>query len=390
MRVQKRCFVSLKLFGNDQLFLPMRKPGEFLTESRISKAIQRLPGKKEKAMKKTIAFILSLMVILFMASAWAETAEPFFAQFGGMEWTFCSGVGGWSTDLRILPDGSFSGEYHDSEMGDCADSYPNGTVYCCSFIGQMSLMEQINEYTWRIRIDDLHVDESQEKESIDDGIRFVATEPYGISEGDDMLLYRPGTPVHALSEEMIFWTHALDLERSAQELEDWFLSNEKNGSGFVGYKFEETAEIANPWEDMTAEQLTEASGLSFGVPEGAENVIYRYLPSQGLAEMQFTWNNGEYCARIQPAALQEGELLNISGMYFEWENVETVNILHCNGTIGQAQTGSEDWVELCMWYDAVPGLMYSLSVATTDLDGLDLTALAEQVYLPVQADPSGL
>ncbi len=157
-----------------------------------------------------------------------------------------------------------------------------------------------------------------------------------------------------------------------------------------GYKFEKTAEIANPWEDMTAEQLTEASGLSFGVLEGAENVIYRYLPSQGLAEMQFTWNNGEYCARIQPAALQEGELLDISGMYFDWENVEAVNILHCNGTIGQAQTGSEDWVELCMWYDAVPGLMYSLSVSTTDLDGLDLTALAEQVYLPVQADPSGL
>ena len=28
------------------------------------------------------------------------------------------------------------------------------------------------------------------------------------------------------------------------------------------------------WEDMTAEQLSAASGLTFGVPEGAENVIY--------------------------------------------------------------------------------------------------------------------
>ena len=39
-----------------------------------------------------------------------------------------------------------------------------------------------------------------------------------------------------------------------------------------------------------------------------------------------------------------------------------------------------------MWYDIVPGVMYSLSVYSTDLDGLDLTAVAEQVYVPVQGD----
>ena len=49
-------------------------------------------------------------------------------------------------------------------------------------------------------------------------------------------------------------------------------------------------------------------------------------------------------------------------------------------TIGQAQTGSEDYVELCQWYDADQGLQYSLSVYTTDVDGLDLAAVAEQVY----------
>ena len=103
--------------------------------------------------------------------------------------------------------------------------------------------------------------------------------------------------------------------------------------------------------------------------------------------MQFTLDEDEYCARIQPAALQEGELMNISGIYFAWDNEEEVTIGgHCPGTIGQAKTGSEDWVELCQWYDAAPGLMYSLSVYTTDPDGLDLTAIAEMVYAPVQGD----
>ena len=134
--------------------------------------------------------------------------------------------------------------------------------------------------------------------------------------------------------------------------------------------------IANPWEDLTAEQLKAESGLSFGLPEGIENVIYRYLPDENLAEMQFTAGSDEFCARIQPA----DEPMNISGMYFDWDNEEEVHIGQSTGTIGQAKTGSEDWVELCQWYDADQGLQYSLSVYTTDIDGLDLTALAEQVY----------
>jgi len=138
----------------------------------------------------------------------------------------------------------------------------------------------------------------------------------------------------------------------------------------------ETVSIANPWEDMTAEQLSAASHLSFGVPEGAENVIYRYLRSENLAEMQFTIDSDEYCARIQPAP----EPTDISGMYFEWKHVEEVRIGKCTGTIGQAKNGSEDWVELCQWYDDDQELQYSLSVSTTELDGLDLVAPAEQVY----------
>ena len=73
-------------------------------------------------------------------------------------------------------------------------------------------------------------------------------------------------------------------------------------------------------------------------------------------------------------------------MYFAWDNVEEVTVHHCKGTIGQAQCGTEDWVERVLWYDAAPGIAGSLSVYTKDLNGLDLTAIAEQVYLPVQGD----
>ncbi len=336
-------------------------------------------------MKKICAWFLSLALILSMTGVLAEE-DAFFEKLAGLEWSFCSGAGGWSTDMRFGADGSFSGEYHDSEMGESAETYPYGTLYGCSFTGRMTMAEQVDEKTWKLRVEQLQMDEGQVPEAIEDGIRYVTVEPYGLSEGDEMLLYAPGTPVSALSEDMLFWAHVLDRENPPAELDTWFLSSEKNDSGFVGYDFPDGVSLANPWEDMTEEELTAASGLSFHLPEGAENAVYRFLRSENLAEMQFTLGSDEFCARIQPAALEEGQLMNIAGMYFAWENEEAVTIGHCYGTIGLAQTGSEEWVELCLWYDAAPGLMYSLSAYTTDPDGLDLAAIARQVYLPMQGD----
>ena len=333
-------------------------------------------------MKKRItAWLLSLALVLCAAGASAaESTAPDFETLSFLEWSFSSGAGAWSTDLRIREDGSFSGEYHDSEMGETGEAYPDGTVYGCSFTGRFVLAGQANEYAWRVRVEKLTADDPQAGEEIADGIRYVTAAPYGLSEGDEMLLYRPGTPLSALSEDALFWTHALEEETRPDVLKTWFLFSEKNVSGFVGDQSWTGMSLANPWEDLTAEQLLAASGLFFSVPEEAKNVIYRYMRSENLAEMQFSWEEDEFCARVEPIALEEGELAEISGMYFDWEYEEPVTVCGCPGLISQAQCGSEDWVERVLWYDAEKGLMHSLSVKTIDLDGLDLTAVAEQIF----------
>lgn len=138
--------------------------------------------------------------------------------------------------------------------------------------------------------------------------------------------------------------------------------------------------MANPWVDLTEAELRQKAGAFFHVPEGAQEVVWRWLESDRLAEMQFKIDGDEYCARMQPAELEDGQLMNISDMYFAWENEEAIVIGNCHGMIGLAQTGSKEWVELCQWYDATARQMYSLSVYTTDPDGLDLTAVADMVY----------
>ena len=334
-------------------------------------------------MKKVIACILGLAMLLGAFGACAE-AELTFDQLAGLEWTFSSGAGGWSTDMRIAENGDFSGEFHDSEMGEVDDAYPNGTLYYAAFTGQLSILEQVDEYSWKVRVDSLSVENVPGDESIDDGIRYVATDPYGISEGDEMTLYRPGTPVDGFTEDMLMWAHLFG-EDAPAELTDWFMYSEKNESGFVSYATEEV-EIANPWTQMTEDELAEVSGVSFNLPEGAENAVYMWLESDSLAEIQFTMDGDEYCARVKPDDLEVGQLDNISGMYFSWDHEEEITVGHCSGTIGLAQTGSEDFVELCLWYDPAPGLMYSLSVYTIDPDGLDLTAVAANVFPAAQGD----
>ena len=156
-------------------------------------------------------------------------------------------------------------------------------------------------------------------------------------------------------------------------------SLQSNANAMVG--------IANPWTDMTKVGLEQVSGVALNVPEDAEDVVFRWLDSENLAEMQFMLDGDEYCVRVKPAALEAGQLENISGIYYGWENERNITIGHCDGTIGQYQTGSEEWMELCQWYDLAPGLMYSISVYTAKgLDGLDLTAVAEMVYIPMQGD----
>ena len=328
-------------------------------------------------MKKILALALVLAVVFGLSAASAEASV--FDTMAGMEWTFCSGVGAWSTDLHIQPDGSFTGDYHDSDMGDAADEYPNGTVYFCSFSGQMSLVEQVDAQTWKLRVDKLETEAAEE--TIAGGVRYIPAPSYGLNEGDELVLYAPGTPAGVFSEDMLFWTQIM-WQENRDVLENWFLMNEKGDSGFVGYRADT---IANPWEDVTIESLAETTRFIFGLPEGAENAACRLLRSENLAELDFTWANGDYCARIQAISLAEGEMTDISGMYYEWEHEEEISFRGHPGTIAIARDG-DLWAERCMWYDFDAGLMYSLSVTAADVDGLDLAALAEQVFPPVQGD----
>ena len=148
--------------------------------------------------------------------------------------TFSSGAGGWSTDLSLGADGTFFGKYHDSDMGTSDDDYPNGTVYFCNFSGRLEIVQKLDEYSYALKLASLEKEKG--KEYIEDGIRYVPSEPYGMEKGKNFILYLPDTPLDGLSEEfLMWWPGRYDIQEQERTTLGYYgLYNQDMEYGFFG------------------------------------------------------------------------------------------------------------------------------------------------------------
>lgn len=135
--------------------------------------------------------------------------------------------------------------------------------------------------------------------------------------------------------------------------------------------------MANPWIDTTREDLETRTGMHLGVPEGAENVLWRVLTTAGLAELRFILGDAEYTARAVPADYYR----DISGMYYSWLTEQECRIAGSTGLLQISSSGEK----LVQWYDEATGVMYALSVSVGEAPIVDVLALAETVCTPQSA-----
>lgn len=151
--------------------------------------------------------------------------------------SFMSGAGGWSTELTINPDGSFTGNYYDSDMGDSGDGY-DATEYVSTFHGKFKNIQKKDDYTYVMQIDTLETEETQDTWIEETGygkVRYVASPPYGLYGGTNFELYLPGTPVSSLSAEYIDWVRTpMALDENATTLPGYGLYNVEEQDGFFG------------------------------------------------------------------------------------------------------------------------------------------------------------
>ena len=157
---------------------------------------------------------------------------------------------------------------------------------------------------------------------------------------------------------------------------------------------EDVIGMANPWIESDEQGVLEATGFDMKAPEGATDVAYSYIPDNKLAQMQYVLDDINWTYRMEPS----DELMDISGMYYGWTEDDGDK-----GTVSGREAvyygylapedSDEESAQLVNWYDAVTGVTYSLSAVAKDLNGMDIQAYAEKLYVPLQGeatdDPEG-
>lgn len=158
-----------------------------------------------------------------------------FKMFENLEFYFASGAGGWRTFLNIEDDGSFHGEYSDSDMGSTGEGYPNGTYYYCKFNGKFTEAVKVNDYTYSMKIEEISCVNEPETSEIIDGILYYYATPYGMEGAEEVLIYLPGAPISELPEEYINWVRNDMVDPDAVELPFYGLYNVTEQNGFSSY-----------------------------------------------------------------------------------------------------------------------------------------------------------
>lgn len=257
-----------------------------------------------------------------------EDAGFTYEDLSGYTFVFSSGAGGWDTTLTIGEDGTFSGVYHDSEMGDTGDDYPNGSYYYCEFSGKLGTPASVNDYTYSLPIEELNLANTVDTEEIKDGLRYIYSDAYGLTGTDTLLLYLPGAALSDLPQEYLTWIGYYDLTATEEtELKSYGLYNEAEQQGFSSSNNIQTlkedltnaetqdAALLNSIENdaLTQTELNEKSAGRYTLWDDLLNEIWAVLKTElseeemsALTTEEIAWINEKEQAVADAGAQSEG------------------------------------------------------------------------------------
>ena len=221
----------------------------------------------------------------------SASAEFSFAELQYVDFTFSSGAGAWATQLNIQPDGSFSGEYWDMDMGNTGDGYPNGTQYGNTFTGTFTDLKKVNDYTWSMKLDKINYTYEIGKEEILDQILYSYTEAYGLDGADEVDIYLPGAPVDQLPEEFLQWacSNYDRLEAEENGLPCYGLYNVEGAEGFSGYDFVDWAKTYVENTEKAAKELEDSLQNDSSLSQGDMNEKSQELYEDWDAALNQIW-----------------------------------------------------------------------------------------------------
>lgn len=167
-----------------------------------------------------------------IAPATAEKHSPkaIYQDLAGKSFTFTSGAGGWLTELVFdkAGDGSFTGQYHDSDMG-------THSLYVNEFEGQFEIAEQLDDETYTMILQNLQVTSPTgmtEPQAGEGGMDIIYTEdPYGLEESENFQLFLPYKEADEVPDDFASWVD-LDIVADSKIINRYAIYNVDKGYGF--------------------------------------------------------------------------------------------------------------------------------------------------------------
>lgn len=191
-------------------------------------------------MKRFSSLLLAALLCLLLPAGCTKPSTPSLPEAEyPMELIFSSGAGAWRTMLTLNSDGSFSGMFSDSNLGETGEDYPNGTVYLCSFSGRFSLSEKLDVHSYPLTLEAVTLDRPGGEEWIENGILHVSAGPYGLYNDNidgqmsrKFVLYTPTAPILGLDEDLLSWWPGRYEPTPPETLNCYALWNVEAGTAF--------------------------------------------------------------------------------------------------------------------------------------------------------------
>lgn len=137
----------------------------------------------------------------------------------------------------------------------------------------------------------------------------------------------------------------------------------------------------NPVTETTAEEIQNTLGITLKIPGDAQDIEYTMIDSgdgKVIAQAMFKENGMAYTYRVRPATALE----DISGAYYDWNTIKEMEVSYCSGEIRY----NEGKQGIILWYDVVPGLMYSV-FTNEGASEESLLSIANKLYVPAKDVP---
>lgn len=130
------------------------------------------------------------------------------------------------------------------------------------------------------------------------------------------------------------------------------------------------------------EELENTLGIRFNLPENISKEKFN-IEEDNTISAKFMWNKSKCELRVQVS--DELNLVDISNISCDWDKTESVKISYNDA---QVKISSKDKTSICIWWDQITGLQYSVSMKNnSDLERI--VELANILYFQHQGEESG-